>query len=159
MFSVTDPLEYLLGGWHVTRRLTDVRVGVVGRFDGRADFCPDGDGLAWTEDGRLDWAGAQRRAGRHLFVSRPSNPSGAATAVDVVFGDGRLFHSLDLSSGSDAVTHDCGKDRYDGTFTVQDRDMWAVRWDVAGPSKTLRIVSEYRRLSAQIPCTRHPISP
>jgi uncharacterized protein DUF6314 len=100
-------------------------------------FEPDGDGLRWTEEGRLRFGGHDGPAGRRLAVV----PAGGGWLVK--FADGRPFHPLVLD---EPVRHACGEDRYDGRYRLRDPDTLEVRWRVTGPSKDLEIETTYRRV-------------
>lgn len=143
MFSpVPDVLAYLAGRWTVIRTLEDLSTGATGEFRGTADIQPSGDGTCtlFAEDGELTWGGTTNQAGRTLHLL--PRPDGTA---DVTFADSRPFHDLDLRSGRWAVHHPCGRDRYEGTFTVVSSDEWQVRWRTAGPAKDHVQQSVYRR--------------
>lgn len=134
-----DPVRALAGAWRIDRTVRDLKGGHDAAFRGHAHIVPDGDGLAWAEEGRLvtaDHAGRARRAMRIV-------PAGAGW--EVLFEDGRPFHPLDLTGGDCTVVHLCGRDRYDGTYRLAGPDRLLVRWHVTGPAKDLDIRSEYRR--------------
>ncbi|RLU81349.1 hypothetical protein CTZ27_32965 [Streptomyces griseocarneus] len=142
--GVPDAVAYLTGQWTVHRTLHDADAGTTGAFRGTADFRPADDGgcVLHVEDGELDWGGAVNRAGRTLRLL-PA-PDGTA---EVTFADGRPFHDLDLRTGRWTVRHPCGRDRYDGTFTVVSPDEWHVHWRTTGPAKEHTQRSVYRRRS------------
>ncbi|MEV4440362.1 DUF6314 family protein [Streptomyces sp. NPDC049577] len=148
---VPDTLAYLAGRWTVTRALEDLSTGATGRFLGTADIQPSDDGARalLVEDGELVWAATANRAGRTLRLL--PRPDGTA---EVTFADGRPFHDLDLRSGRWAVHHPCGRDRYEGVFTVVSPHEWRVRWRTVGPAKDHLQQSVYRRASG----TRHAAS-
>jgi hypothetical protein len=50
---------------------------------------------------------------------------------------------LDLDGGE--VEHECGADRYAGTYRLRDDDTLDVRWRVTGPHKDLEIETTYHR--------------
>jgi hypothetical protein len=130
-------IERLTGRWTVERRLRDRRSGQSGEFIGSAAFEPAGDGLRWTEQGRVRFAGHEGPAGRRLAIV----PAGGGWLVQ--FEDGRPFHRLDLEGGP--VEHLCGADRYVGAYRLRDADTLDVRWRVTGPRKDLEIETTYRR--------------
>jgi hypothetical protein len=117
--------------------LRDRRSGRSGAFTGTARFEPAGDGLRWTEEGRVRYGGHEGPAGRRLAIV----PGGDGWRVE--FEDGRPFHPLDLDGGR--VEHLCGEDRYAGSYRLRDRDTLDVRWRVTGPGKDLEIATTYRR--------------
>jgi uncharacterized protein DUF6314 len=127
-----DPIAVLAGRWEVRRRLLDLATGAQGEFAGEATIGADG---SWTESGRLRFGAYDGAAGRRLWIDG-----------DVVrFEDGRVFHALDLASGSCTVEHLCGDDRYAGEYTLRGPDALDVVWYVAGPRKRLLIDAIYRR--------------
>ncbi|MGK5643071.1 DUF6314 family protein, partial [Streptomyces sp. URMC 126] len=140
---VPDAVAYLAGRWAVGRTLHDLATGLEGTFHGTAAFAPDAADparLSHVEDGELTWNGTTNRAGRTLLLH--GRPDGTA---DVTFADGRPFHSLDLRTGRWTPHHPCGRDRYDGTFTVVSPDEWHLTWRTTGPAKDLLQLSVYRR--------------
>ncbi|MFE5868124.1 DUF6314 family protein [Streptomyces roseifaciens] len=139
---VPDAVAYLSGQWTVDRTLLDLDTGAEGAFHGTADFRPadDGASVLHVEDGELSWGGAVNRAGRTLrLVARPDG------TAEVLFADGRPFHDLDLRTGHWTTLHPCGRDGYDGTFTVVSPDEWHVQWRTTGPAKDHLQRSVYRR--------------
>lgn len=135
--EIADLRAYLEGAWSVDRELRDGERR--GRFQGVATFRAEDGGIWWDEDGEIDFGAFRGPAHRRLRLV----PRG--TAWEVRFEDGRHFHLLDLSSGHCDAGHDCGADRYDGTFDVLAPDAFEVVWVVRGPAKDQRIVSRYRR--------------
>ena len=140
LFRVNDLKGFLQGVWWLSRKLDDRRAGQQGQLTGSAVFSPSGDDLHYSEKGRLligDHDGAAHQTYRYAF------PEAGRAAVH--FGDGRLFHELDLSGGRWSCTHLCDPDRYEGSFTVLGPDSWRVVWRVEGPRKDLTLDSTYRR--------------
>ncbi|MGF1594972.1 MAG: DUF6314 family protein [Kiloniellaceae bacterium] len=140
LFRVNDLKAFLEGTWHLERRLDDRRAGLAGSLAGEAAFAPEGDGLVYREAGRLslgDHEGPALQSYRYGFP--------AAGRAAVYFRDGRFFHDLDVTAGRWTATHLCAPDRYDGDFTVSDRDTWRIVWRVTGPRKDLILDSTYRR--------------
>lgn len=143
-YPVADPSGYLSGTWRLTRRVRDEVPGVHGTFTGTAVFVPDGDTLAYTEDGVLEldgphgrYRGPAHRALRYL----PDGPGRLA----VTFADGRPFHDLDLRTGHCRTHHPCGADAYTGEVTVRSADHWQQTWHVHGPAKSQHLASAYTR--------------
>ncbi|GGX87099.1 DUF6314 family protein [Streptomyces hiroshimensis] len=141
-YPVPDAVAYLTGRWTVDRSLADLDTGAGGSFHGTAAFRPSDDGayVLHVEDGELSWGGTVNRAGRTLRLV--PGPDGTA---DVMFADGRPFHDLDLRTGRWTPRHPCGRDLYDGTFTVVSPGEWHVQWRTTGPAKNLLQRSVYRR--------------
>ena len=141
-YPVSDVAAFLRGTWVIDREIVDSLDGAAGSFRGTADFAPEGDSWSWIEAGSLQWAEEMHKAGRRLLVAvRPDVPC----VVDVAFDDGRFFHRVDLSSGSDTFVHGCAADTYNGTWTVDSADRFRLTWDVEGPAKEITIRSIYSR--------------
>lgn len=126
----TDTLGHLAGRWRVRRTAEDLAAGESGRFEGAAEFTPDGGGLTHTEHGEFSRRGAHREARR--AHSHGPGPDGT---VLVAFPDGRPFHDLDLRTGRWRAVHGCPPDRYEGEFTILGPDRWRAVWRVTGPAK------------------------
>ena len=81
-------LDAFAGDWRVDRVIEDVRAGRAGRFEGRAWFTPDAEGLAYLEQGVLTMEGSGGFAASRRYHWR----DGGAGTIEVRFADGRLFH-------------------------------------------------------------------
>ncbi|MDJ0860279.1 MAG: DUF6314 family protein [Dinoroseobacter sp.] len=125
------------GRWYVTRRIEDRR-GPEGRFEGAADFTRTADGLTYSETGQLS-AGGQSFAATRRYLWRE-----ASDQIEVLFEDGRPFHVFALNAQPSAA-HDCAPDRYDVAYDFRKWPTWRAVWDVHGPRKDYRMVTEYRR--------------
>jgi Family of unknown function (DUF6314) len=148
-YPVADVAAFLSGTWTIDRHISDPRNGAVATFTGTAKFAPDGDAWSWVEAGELHWAApthgpsVTHKAGRRLLVAvRPDVPC----SVDVAFGDGKFFHRVDLSSGSDTFVHGCAPDTYYGSWIVKSAEQFQLTWDVDGPAKQITIRSTYCRV-------------
>jgi hypothetical protein len=120
----------LTGRWRVERRVLDLLMGAVGRFEGVATFAADG---RWREEGTLEFGGYRGPARRELRIADGM----------VWFDDGRPFHPFDLSGGR--VEHRCGQDTYAGEYRLVTADRLEVTWHVRGPEKDQRIDTSYSR--------------
>jgi hypothetical protein len=127
----TDPRE-LVGRWTLRRRLADRAAGQCGRAIGQLTITPD---LAWQETGELHWGG------RVLPFARTMAFAERAGEWWVTFADGRPFHPWRLGT---PVEHPCAADIYCGRVELA-ADRLRVLWDVTGPAKHQRILTEYRR--------------
>jgi hypothetical protein len=58
-------IAHLVGRWTVRRRLTDLRAGIEGAFEGVAEIGADG---RWAESGRLRFGGYDGEARRVLRI-------------------------------------------------------------------------------------------
>ena len=131
----------LLGVWDLARRIVDRPVdggaSRFGRVVGTLTLAPDGDDVAWREEGMLTWAGHDLPVTRRLVVHR------TAGGWVVCFDDGRPFHPW--SPGA-PVVHDCRPDTYRGLVDVAaDRRTMRVVWDVSGPDKDRRLFTRCTR--------------
>jgi hypothetical protein len=140
---VLDPVAFLLGTWSIDRDVHDALSGQDGTYEGTATFAPDGDGLAWTERGTLRLGDHVGRTHRDMVVVPGRGPD--AGPWEVLFGDGRPFHPLDLATGACRVDHPCGEDHYAGGIRVERPGLFVVSWRVVGPRKDHTIVSRYSR--------------
>ena len=121
------------GHWRVTRAITHAD-GTVATFSGEAAFEPDPQGgLDYTEDGMLSLPTGQsmRATRRYLW----------ADDLSVFFDDGRPFHQVPREGG--AAEHYCAPDTYRVTYDFANWPEWQAIWDVTGPKKAYRMVSNY----------------
>lgn len=141
--ALAEPLAYLSGTWSLDRRLEDTALGVEGRFVGIARIDPVSEGrFRYHEEGLLEWQAHRGQASRTLLLA----PVGPAT-VAFSFPDGRFFHLLQLRTDGYRALHECGDDRYEGTFSLLGPDTWSATWRVTGPRKALVLSGTYTRLS------------
>ena len=142
-YPVPDLQVFLKGRWRIVRRISDARLGLMGRLVGSASFTPSGDGLIHVETGDLSFGAYRGPVTRtyHLAIESPS-------IVMVHHADGGPFHTLDLRSGVADILHRCSGDHYRGRYRVLDESRFAVSWQVAGPRKQYRLATLHRRLEA-----------
>jgi len=141
---VDDLKSFLAGRWHISRRISDHRTSVAGRFSGEAAFTTVGDGLRYDESGSVRLGTCRQQATRaYMYVF--DSPRRA----DVWFDDGGYFHSLELVEGRWRVRHVCADDIYDGAFRVLGDDAWTAVWRVTGPRKGYVLRTRYCRLSGE----------
>ena len=139
-YAVLHLQAYLEGHWHLDRSISDLRGGKNAHFEGEGRFEPTDAGLCYTETGALILEGSIFAASRSYAFLFPKK-----TLAEVRFDDGRLFHSLDLSTGSWTDRHLCPPDTYDGVFSVQSAGAWTSRWRVTGPRKDQEIETLFQR--------------
>jgi Family of unknown function (DUF6314) len=135
--TTDDLLAWLDGDWSITRAIN----GRADAFVGTARFVREDDArLRWEERGHLVLDAYSGPASRTLRILR------AGDTYNVLFSDGRFFHTLDLGTGGhcDAL-HPCGEDLYRGTYAIESDDVLRVVWHVDGPRKRDVIESVYRR--------------
>ena len=135
--TAAERLAALTGRWHVARvvRHDD---GDTARFEGTADWMPQGPVLRCTEAGRLTQAGTTFAATRETLWRAD------AARILVAFADGAPFHDFEALDRT-AATHDCPPDLYRLFYDFGAWPRWSVRWDVTGPRKAYRALTRYRR--------------
>lgn len=55
--------------------------------------------------------------------------------AEVSFSDGRLFYTLDLTTGHCDIQHLCGEDTYEGVVDAISETEYRQTWQVSGPRK------------------------
>jgi hypothetical protein len=133
------------GCWRVLRRIDDRHARMRGRFDGQADFVPDGQGLTCTETGLLRYGDAAPLEGTRRNLWRPQPPH----AIAVHFADGRFFHAFDLAADARAA-HDCAPDLYRVRYDFSDWPAWRATWTVSGPRKDYTSETTYTRKATRV---------
>ncbi len=103
-------LDAFAGEWMVERAVEDFRAGRAGRFEGRARFSPDADGLAYVEEGVLEMDGTAPFKATRSYRWR----DGGAGTIEVLFADGRLFHRFQADEPMPGAAHECPPDRLPG---------------------------------------------
>lgn len=141
-YPVGDLCSFLAGKWDLDRQIVDRPTRLEGRFLGVGWFHPAAGDLRYEERGWLRMGVHQGRA-RHRLRLRPGEDGQA----DMTFADGSPFHHLDLRSGSWHVAHDCGEDRYLGSYLVHSCSAWEVTWTITGPHKEASLSTVYRRVT------------
>ena len=127
------------GDWRLARVLTDRLGAMSGTFTGTARFTADGsDALAYHESGQLTL-----RAGAVLQAERDYRWVWTATNVTVFFADGAPFHDFRPTGMGTGTPHLCGADLYTVTYDFRAWPRWQAVWEVRGPKKNYRSVSDY----------------
>lgn len=101
---------------------------------------PTAEGLTYCEEGTHDTGTRSLTAARRYRYVIGNNH------VEVLFEDGRLFHSFVLAQDPWHVNHVCANDEYAGTFTKLGANSWQAEWDVHGPEKDYLSTTTYRRI-------------
>lgn len=133
------------GVWLLEREVEDRRAGQVARFEGRAELMPQGAGRwLWQESGLLRFGAAApvRAERRYLWQEQ-------GEAIAVLFDDGRFFHAFDPDQGAPVAAHFCDPDQYDARYDLANWPRWRVTWEVRGPRKDYRMVTDCRRDPAE----------
>jgi hypothetical protein len=128
------------GLWRMERAIEDRHTGQAGWFRGRAVFAPMPDGLAYREEGSLRLGSGPVVAATRAYLWRE-----AGEAIEVRFGDGRLFHAFACGEAAPAAVHLCPPDRYEVRYDFATWPAWRTQWQVRGPRKDYALESEYRR--------------
>lgn len=148
----TTGAAYFAGRWRMDRVIRDHRTGQKHRFEGHAEFTSvsgSNGRSVYTEEGILV------RQDQSIDVTRRYLYDWTdATHAHVRFEGGRLFHGLDLGTGSCQVGHECGMDRYDGRYEIRGPQAWDLAWRVIGPEKDYEILTGYQRLATNEPEAR-----
>jgi len=125
------------GVWRIDR---DVLHGTGARahMAGHAEFAPDGDGLAYREEGQMRIDGGPPLCAVRRHVWRPG--------LEVWFDDGRFFHRVPPSGGT--ATHRCDPDDYRVIYDFSRWPDWTTQWIVTGPRKDYSMTTRYRPLKS-----------
>jgi len=130
----------LLGAWTVARTIEDRLTGGPSRFDGRATFTPQGDGLRYSEAGTLRLGEGASFAASRSYLWRWDGG-----CVEVRFSDGRPFHRFRPSGVGAGIDHPCGADLYRVAYDFTAWPAWEAAWTVTGPAKDYRMRAAYAR--------------
>jgi Family of unknown function (DUF6314) len=133
-------LDAFRGHWRLARTIEDLRARRSGRLEGRARFVPDGEGLAYFEEGTLRYPGAPPMAATRRYLWR----EGAGGCIELRFEDGRFFHRFDAEEARPSAEHLCSPDRYRVCYDFTRWPRWRAEWRVEGPRKDYALVSAYR---------------
>ncbi len=129
-----------LGRWRLTREITDFRMLENGTLEGEARFTQHVGGLLYHERGTLQFAG-----GAPLTAERRYIWSFDGGQVAVSYDDGTMFHSFAPKGSGPTTPHLCGEDMYRGNYSFVAFPKWQVTWNVEGPRKNYRSVTQYCR--------------
>ena len=135
------------GEWKVERQISDHLAASSGRFSGSCEFAArdgEADVLYYSEKGTIEF-----ESGEPLEASRNYIYRAGATKneVDVLFSDGRPFHTIKLRQTMPSDTHFCEPDAYDVTYDFRYWPKWSSLWTVRGPRKNYKMKTEYTLLS------------
>lgn len=106
------------------------------RFEGEARLNPGQGGLVYREAGVLTVAGQAPMRAERAYLWR----AGKSGGIDVMFEDGRFFHSI---TEDGEAQHWCDPDMYDVQYDFAGWPHWRAIWAVSGPRKAYRMVSRY----------------
>lgn len=139
-WPVAQLRPFLTGAWAIRRSVIDSQSGIRGTYTGVAEFTALKNDLRYRELGELSFGSYRGVSHRDLLFAFQENG-----CAEVLFADGRPFHTLDLRSGTDRVTHLCGSDAYYGCFKAIDSNSLCVDWLIKGPRKNQRLSTCYTR--------------
>ncbi|WP_299739306.1 DUF6314 family protein [uncultured Roseobacter sp.] len=122
------------GTWDLTRQIAHAD-GTEAHFEGQAVWAPDGQGLRYTETGRLQMAQGVVMQAERRYQWGPD--------LDVYFEDGRFFHRVPERGG--VAEHWCDPDTYKVTYDFTHWPTFTAVWRVAGPKKSYTLHSQYSR--------------
>lgn len=122
------------GRWKLVRHITPAE-GAVAHFEGTAVWSAARRGLICSEKGLVTLEGHVPMRAERRYLWAPD--------LRVYFDDGRYFHQVPPLGGP--ADHWCDPDQYDGEYDFSDWPGFRVIWDVKGPHKDYRSVSQYQR--------------
>lgn len=131
-------LSAFAGPWLLARTIDDRLSGRPGRFEGRATFTPDAEGLRYEEEGLLTLADAPPLRAARAYLWRPDGDG-----ITVLFADGRPFHRF--TGTGQGTDHPCGADLYRVAYDVSPWPAWSATWTVTGPAKDYVMATRYAR--------------
>lgn len=125
--------------WRLDRVLTDRRGAMSGTMTGTARLTPEGQAaLAYRETGKLTL-----QTGAVLQAERAYRWAWDGEMVAVTFADGAPFHSFRPAGQDTGTPHLCGADLYTVRYDFTAWPRWQAVWEVRGPAKNYRSVSDY----------------
>lgn len=130
------------GAWRLERRIDDRRAGQAGWMYGTVRLIPDGpDALRYVETGVLRLGDGPPMPADRVNLWRFSE-----ARVEVLFEDGRPFHSFVPEDCAPGTDHPCGADFYQVVYDLTLWPRWSTRWTVTGPRKDYAMESRYSRV-------------
>ncbi len=127
-------LADFLGSWSISRRIAQAK-GPEATFRGTAVWQKVDGGALYHETGQLQIEGQGALTAEQRYIWRDD--------LSVWFDEDRFFHNVPQLGGE--VGHYCAPDQYDGCYDFTGWPVWSVTWNVSGPRKSYRSVTEYRR--------------
>jgi len=129
------------GVWRIERSIRDRASGSDGDFKGQARLWRSMDGLAYHEEGLLNLGASIGLKAERKYFWQLQVPG----RIDVYFDDGRFFHFFNPNENQWQAEHICSPDHYRVAYEFRDNKNWRSIWDVSGPIKSYRMVSNYSR--------------
>ncbi len=132
--QVRRRLEDFEGRWHLNREIRHDD-GTHARFEGEADWRPDGPGLICREAGVLQMPEGPPMQAERRYLWR--------AGLRVYFDDGRFFHRVPVQGGT--AEHWCDPDAYAVQYDFADWPAFSTIWRVDGPRKSYEMTSRFTR--------------
>lgn len=158
--SPRPTLQAFAGAWQITRRIEDQYASQVITGSGQGVFAPDPEvpgGMIYDESlqmqfpngnpgqapgqvpGQARSKAAMQATRRYLWHPQPEG-------AQVLFSDGRPFHTVSFADKTPQDRHYCDPDIYDVTYDFRVWPCWSAVWTVQGPKKRYRMESQFIRL-------------
>jgi hypothetical protein len=134
-------LERFKGLWRLDRRIVDQRNNQSGVFQGEAKLTASTNGLDYLEKGLLSFGTAPPMPSVRSYEWRGIDNE----RIAVHFQDGRYFHTFCACNTQERAEHVCDPDRYVVDYEFLSPTYWTQAWNVTGPRKNYRMISEFRR--------------
>ncbi len=130
------------GLWQLRRQIMDHRAGQQGALQGQVQFGAEAKAsiLRYDEVGQLQIADSPKLEARRTYFWHFE-----AAQVRVTFADGGAFHSFAPRGQAAGTDHPCGDDYYQVQYDFTHWPRWQSVWNVRGPRKDYRMVSDYQR--------------
>ncbi|MDW3182138.1 DUF6314 family protein [Roseobacter sp.] len=122
------------GQWDLHRQI-EHEGGQTAQFVGQAVWTPAAQGMVYRETGQLEMAGGPTMQAERVYLW--------GADLDVCFEDGRFFHRVPVDGGT--ARHWCDPDSYIVQYDFTRWPAFSTVWEVTGPRKAYRMVSQYSR--------------
>lgn len=133
LLTMSDFTDY---SWVIERVIIDQIRAVEVKFFGQCEIV---EGI-YSESGEMVLEDGSKLASSRRYIWRDSGD-----AIDVSFEDKSFFHSIDLRNLRSKAVHFCMPDIYKVYYDFTSWPDWSVTWNVAGPYKSYKLSSSYRR--------------
>jgi hypothetical protein len=144
-FRAPPHLADFVGDWRFARVVAERDGTETARVAGRARYTPGEGGLLCAETGEMRLTGGPPMKAERRTIWRE-----AAGRIEVLFGDGRPFHSFDVAAIWAEARHDCTPDIYRVVYDFSMFPVWTSVWRVTGPQKDYVMTTEHRRAAAPL---------
>ena len=128
-----------LGDWRFDRQIDDRFGGQTGVVAGLASFAIEGDLIRYHEAGQLRIGAGPVLTAERSYLWR------FGEVVDVMFDDGRPFHSFIPNGHKSGTDHPCGEDFYQVVYNFTGWPKWSSTYVVSGPRKDYTSETSYVR--------------